>query len=680
MKISYYKIFLCGVIAFTPLVSFTPSSAYVFSCDDVRFIFARGSGSNLGAADESAWRASLDKMFKGTKLKYGFYELGTDEQNGHKYPAAAINGSASGFFNLIGAAIGGGDSFAYGDSVNEGVAELQSYIENINKSCPYTKFVVGGYSQGAQVVSKAISRSLIPTDNLIYAATFGDPKIYLPEGMPRQGTVPEACLGQNLSNYRIYAPNCRDYDGILGSHKPYQPHQYYDKVGIWCHNDDIMCSMKSNLDDHLSYVSNNLYLHASYIIANKVAEAFPAETTSGANTNIKANQDTVIMFDTTESMASMIDSYKEEALKLARETFAKGGHVALVEYRDLHDPFIPVIHCDLDTCTLHDFEYKLAGLQAYGGGDSPESYLSCVYYALNNLNWHQGANKTIIGISDAGFHDPDRNGVTKEMVIARTLEIDPVNLYMITSEADEYAEITTATNGAVFSSADEYSTSTQYILERPIATLKNTNYCSLVGNTLTFDASSSTASTNIDHYEWDLDFDGEFEISDTNPIITHTYNAPISGTMQVKVVDEQGYSSTMSANVVITENTEIPVTISDIVAEPTDDNAYQVKFTTQNTEKVLVSLNDTILGFTNEDNLTISDVEYLSELALTPYSNSGIRGISNTIIIGTNSRPAKINFNDLNINPNLSDTNVSVTGSTGVVRAPNSGKKQCFVL
>ncbi|MBR2997422.1 cutinase family protein [Candidatus Saccharibacteria bacterium] len=675
MKISYYKIFLCGIIAFTPLISFTPSNAYVFSCDDVRFIFARGSGSSLGADDESAWRTSLDKMFRGTKLKYGFYELGATEQNGHKYPAAAVNGSASGFLNLIGAAIGGGDSFTYGDSVDEGVAELQNYIEKTSKACPYTKFVVGGYSQGAQVVSKAISKSLIPADNLIYAATFGDPKIYLPEGIPRQGTVPEACLGQNLSNYRVYAPNCRDYDGILGSHRPYEPHQYHDKVGVWCHNDDIMCSMKSNLDDHLSYVSDNLYLHASYIIANKVAEAFPAETISGASTNIKTNQDTVIMFDTTDSMASMIDSYKEEALKLARETFAKGGHVALVEYRDLHDPFIPVVHCNLDTCTLHDFEYKLAGLQAYGGGDSPESYLSCVYYALNHLNWHQGANKTIIGISDAGFHDPDRNGVTKEMVIARTLEIDPVNLYVITPETGEYTEITTATNGAVFSSADEYSTSTQYILERPIAILKNASYYGLAGDTLTFDASSSTASTTINHYEWDLDFDGEFETSSTNPIITHTYSSPISGIMQVKVVDNQGYSSTMSANVVIAENPEAPATISDIVAEPTDDNTYRVKFTTQNTEKTLVSLNDTILGFTNENDLTISNIEYLSELTLIPYSNSDTRGTSNTINLGVSPRPAKINFSSLNIDPNLSDTNISITGSTSIVRAPNSGKK-----
>lgn len=675
MKISYYKIFLSGIIALTPLISFTPSNAYVFSCDDVRFVFARGSGSNLGAADETAWRTSLDNMFKGTKLKYSFYELGTTEQNGHKYPAAAISGSISGFFNLIGTAIGGGNSFAYGDSVDEGVAELQNYTENINKACPYTKFVVGGYSQGAQVVSKVISKSLIPADKLIYAATFGDPKIYLPEGMPRQGTVPEACLGQNLSNYRVYAPNCRDYDGILGSYRPYEPHQYRDKVGIWCHNDDIMCSMKSNLDDHLSYVSQNLYLHASYIIANKVAAAFPAETTSGANTNIKTNQDTVIMFDTTDSMADMIDSYKEEALNLARETFAKGGHVALVEYRDLHDPFLPVIHCDLDNCTLHDFEYKLSGLQTYGGGDSPESYLSCVYYTLNNLNWHQGANKTIIGISDAGFHDPDRNGVTKEMVIARTLEIDPVNLYMITPAADEYTEITTATNGAIFSSADEYNSSTQYILGRPIAMLSNANYYGLTGDTLAFDATSSTASTPIDHYEWDLDFDGEFEISSNNPITTRAYSAPTSGIIQVKVVDNQGYSSTMSANVTIEENLETTAIINNISTEPLDDTTYKINFETENTEKILVSLNDAILGFTNEDSLTISDIDYISELKLTPYSNSGIRGTASVTTIGTAVRPVQVNLNNLNINSALSDTNPSVTGSTSIVRAPNSGKK-----
>ncbi len=675
MKINYFKIILASIIALAPVVHFMPNNTYASSCDDVKFIFARGSGADLGASDATAWRTSLDNMFKNTKLQYEFYELGSAEQNGHQYTATAVSGSISGYFNLIGAAISGGDSYAYGDSVDEGVAELQNYIEKTNKACPYTKFVIGGYSQGAQVVSKAISKSLIPADKLIYAATFGDPKIYLPEGKPQRGSIPDACKGENLSSYRAYAPNCYDYEGILGSHQPYMPPQYFTRIGTWCHNNDIMCSTKSSLDDHLSYVSNNLYIHASYIIANKIAIAFPAETVSGANTNIKTNQDTVIMFDTTGSMAGVIDSYRLEAIKLARETLDKGGHIALVEYRDLHDPFLPVVHCDLDTCTLADFERELYNLQAEGGGDSPESYLSCAYYTMGQVSWHRGANKTIIGISDAGFHDPDHNGVTKKMVIARSLEIDPVNLYMITPETDAYTEITTATGGAVFNSTDNYSTSTQYILQRPIAMLSNDNYYGLIGDTITFDASSSTATNPIDHYEWDLDFDGEFETNSTEPVVTRTYTAPTSGFVQVKVTDSQGYSSTMSANVEITETLELTATINNASAEPLDGTTYKINFDTENAEKTLVTLNDTILGFTNDNSLTISDIEYTSELKLIPYSSSGTRGASSVVTIGDKIRPAKINFNDLHIDTTLSDTDLTATGSTSVVRIPNSGKK-----
>ena len=677
MKISYHKIIIGGIIALTPIVHCLPSNAYVFRCDDVKFVFARGSGSDLNSTDATAWHEALDNMFRGTKLYYNFYELGSKEQNGHQYQATAVSDSIGGYFNLIGAAVGGGDSFAYGDSVNEGVAELQNYVEKTNQACPHTKFVLGGYSQGAQVISKAISSSLIPADNLIYAATFGDPKIYLPEGAPKRGTVPDACKGENLSDYRAYAPNCYDYEGILGSYRPYEPSQYYGKVGVWCHDKDIMCSTKSSLDDHLNYASEKLYLHASFVIANKIFEAFPAETTSGANTRIKFNQDTVIMLDTTGSMESMIDTYKAEAINLARETLDKGGHIALVEYRDLHDPFLPVIHCDLDTCTLEDFEREIAKLQAEGGGDSPESYLSCVYYTLGQVHWHKGANKTIIGISDAGYHDPDRNGITKKMVIARTLSIDPVNLYMITPETDAYAEITSATGGAVFSSAEDYSNSTQYILNRPIATLESDNYFGLVGDTLTFDASASTATTTIDHYEWDLDFDGEFEIIGDNPIATHTYNTPTSGFVQVKVVDSQGYSSTMSANVSIEENLEAPATINNTNTETLDDTTHKVSFSTENAEKTLVSLNDTILGFTTENSLTVSNVEYASQLTLTPYSSSGTRGASSTVTLGFKIRPTKTNLHNLNIDSTLSDTNVSITGSTSIVRTPERSAAAC---
>ena len=83
-------------------------------------------------------------------------------------------------------------------------------------SCPGTKYVVGGYSQGAMVVSKALGS--LNADRIIYAATFGDPKIYLPEG---KGILPAACRGENLSDYRMYVPDCQAYKGLLGAYVPY---------------------------------------------------------------------------------------------------------------------------------------------------------------------------------------------------------------------------------------------------------------------------------------------------------------------------------------------------------------------------------------------------------------------------------------------------------------------------
>ena len=178
-----YLVFALGLIFYSGINLQATQAA---NCPDVKIIFARGSG-EAQDTDKSytTFRASLRDKLATTKLKYQFADL--------KYPAVSVGGRY--FVNGIGAFLSAGEGYEFGRSMNQGYRNLVAQVTD--PTCPQTKYVLGGYSQGAMIVDKTL-RHMQP-DKLIYAATFGDPKIYLPEGA---GIIPAACRGENLSEYR----------------------------------------------------------------------------------------------------------------------------------------------------------------------------------------------------------------------------------------------------------------------------------------------------------------------------------------------------------------------------------------------------------------------------------------------------------------------------------------------
>ena len=413
------------------------------NCPTVRIVFARGSGATRNNnADYQNFKSTLEDKLRLISLDYDFIDL--------DYPAIGVDNAST----LLGAYFGAGESYDFGKSINNGVAELRKLINN---TCPETKYVVAGYSQGAIVVSKALSS--LRSDKIIYVATFGDPKIYLPEG---KGAVPPACSNQNLSNYRIYVPDCFAYEGLLGSNKPYQPEDYIDKLGTWCNKYDIFCSSYYSINSHVSYISDNLYEDASKLIFAKITESF------GIHNDYVSPHDTAILIDSTGSMSGLINKYKAEALRLAEKTLESGGRVALYDYRDLEDPYHPVEHCNFTTCTLEKFQSELNTIVANGGGDTPESLLSSSYTMMQKLEWKRGATKSVVVLTDAGFHSPDLDGKTFADVVALSKSIDPVNFYIITTSdvAPQYNELAKATGGDVATTLDDLSILTDTIMAR----------------------------------------------------------------------------------------------------------------------------------------------------------------------------------------------------------------------
>lgn len=417
-------------------------------CPDLKIIFARGSGSErYTSGDYLAFKEAMEAKLKTTELSYEIDDL--------DYTAVSIDIGDGHLGTLVGAFVGGGDAYDFGESVHEGTDKLVELIKN--DECKNTKYVLAGYSQGTMVVMNGLEE--IDADRIIYVATFGDPKIYLPEGA---GAVPEACANRNLSEYRIYVPDCRAYKGMLGKRNPYVTSKFSGKVGTWCNKYDILCSSHYSIKSHTSYETDGLYEDASRYIFSKIGKEF------NIRNQYTSPHDTAILIDSTDSMDDLIDKYKAEAMRLAEKTLKAGGRVALYDYRDLVEGYVPVERCNFQTCNLETFRRGFNEIVTDGGGDEPESLMSSSLRVMRQLNWNLGSTKSLVILTDAGYHSPDLDGTTFYDVQKLSKQIDPVNFYIITEDynVENYRDLAQATGGAVVASTDDLSLLTNTIMER----------------------------------------------------------------------------------------------------------------------------------------------------------------------------------------------------------------------
>lgn len=614
-------------------------------CVDIVFIFARGSGESLGDSSARAWQTSIRSALKldaglddAPLLSARFYELGSSKQNGYQYPAVAVSDSLEGYLNLATAAISSGRWANFGRSVEQGTGELVAYTASVAQSCPNTKFVLGGYSQGAMVISGALSK--LDPEKILYVATFGDPKLYLPEGKATNALAvpktPDACLGKNLSEYREYVPNCWTYEGVLGSYRPYQPARYSGKLGTWCNHDDIMCSAGLSLSDHTAYVSTNLYQDAATIIAKKVRTTFPDRLTAILPKHL--NNEIAIILDTTGSMNSIISSVRA-SLQDMLTSLAPNTRVALVTFRDTrYDAGYPQLNCDF-SCSLADISNQLTSVSVGGGGDAPESALSAMMFAMNELHWTAGATKSLLLVTDTTPLNPD-NGYTPADVTRRSLEIDPVNLYTWTPAGmtKYYDDLAADMGGQTFRyGKDSLTDIFGYLVTRPEARLALSEYYGNIGDEFVFDASGSySLSGNTLTYDWDLDGDGIYERTNNASIVRTTYDTPFNGFIQVRVTDQDGSSATMSAAVTVTEADIAPPAAISSVAVSASDNSAKIDFTTSGTS-VLVSVEDAPVALlqtpAGTGEFTLNDLSGSTKVTLTPYSAAEKRGETKTFTI-----------------------------------------------
>ncbi|MDR1032875.1 MAG: cutinase family protein [Candidatus Nomurabacteria bacterium] len=636
------------------------------SCNNIEFIFARGSGQGLN--DDKSEFLEFQKIIgsiksKAPTLTTNLYQLGTTAYDGHTYPAVVITTTTG-----IGAYVSAGQANKYGASVTEGVLELMAYLK-AGASCKDTRYVLAGYSQGAQVMGEAlglIDRSTVLgniKDRIVYVALFGDPKLYLPEG---EGFNPPACRGTWRSEWNVYVPNCDTDNGSLGARNPYVPSAWGSKVGLWCNDHDFICGSSkflSDMDGHGKYKASLGIPYALNIITVRLMDVFPSqfgikpggEAPSPEKPKIP-KMDTVILIDATGSMFPYIDAFKQEAIRLANITYDAGGRVALAIYRDTEiDPRDEVsIFCPLSTCTKAAFLQMLNnGIDARGGGDDPEALLHALMTVYNESDWAVGAQKSVIVLTDDSYHDPDRiDGSTLADVVKRSLEIDPVNTYVISVEhmRSEYEDLVNLTGGKFFTIGDmtgeDLEHITDYITTRPMAVLDSSAYTGKANQDIVFDATGSYGvGADIVRYEWDLDFDQTFETVTTAPFAVKRYDSTTSGMMQLKVIDKNGSESTMSATVTISGESApslnvLPPTILSAERSLTGSAmTLKVRWANNDTNAkyVMVSVDGVLLGYADASqlNIGITDLNPLQDvtIGLQGMTEAGEVGAGNYLVI-----------------------------------------------
>ncbi|WP_158607731.1 cutinase family protein [Flexivirga caeni] len=232
-----------GATAVAPRASATATAP---GCTDYIFVGARGSGEP--GYDNGQWVANNGEQPGtndgiGTPLFATFSDLEPQvEANGESigdyavdYPAVPVTPDGLLLIEGFGS--------AYQDSVNTGVFNFESELSQLHNSCPNSLFIVGGYSQGAQVVATGLadlSNSSSPLLGLISSVVlYGDPDF---NGTDSSADESDFDPGYNGINGVMQQPWSEVLPGI--------------PVHSVCHNYDPICNIQTEIGDTGQYVRN----------------------------------------------------------------------------------------------------------------------------------------------------------------------------------------------------------------------------------------------------------------------------------------------------------------------------------------------------------------------------------------------------------------------------------------
>ena len=373
------------------------------ACAKVELVTFRGSGEDKvddGAASDGFSGSKLQRIIDKARTMStpDGYALADAPVFGVPYPAVpASQWFAADKTDLF-------DSLEYGRLLGAG------YLQSRHETCPDTRFLLAGYSQGV-LAARQVAADL-PSDEVAGVFGIGDPA-------QRGGAY--GATGPGANGNGVYRWLIQADDGTASSDA------FYDlrlPSYLFCHAKDPVCdfrgagSLPLDFGPHTTYGDTDPELTS---LARKLLDlaASAANRPRAAPVDPGAAADLMFVIDTTGSMSPYLAAAVASASRTAEALHAKTSkaRVGVVEYRDQGDSFVARTVVAL-TDDFAAFDAGLRGLVADGGGDDPESVYSGIVTALG-ANWDPGASRSLIVLGDAPAHDPEPvTGLTAASVTA----------------------------------------------------------------------------------------------------------------------------------------------------------------------------------------------------------------------------------------------------------------------
>lgn len=655
MKITLRLFIILSILSFIGL--FVPddsTSALEVNevCGHVEAVYARGSDQKLGDNEYRQFEDQLKHRIANNSVSLHLYELGTEKYNQAIYPAIKTFDWSVAPKALASA----GQSFEYGESVEKGKVELKSYIEQRMKECGDAVFVVGGYSQGAQVVREGIEQlTSAQKDRIAFVALFGDPKLFLPEGIG--GTfAPQCYTNAFMSSWRRTVPNCRTHYGSLFPQIPYISDSLKNKTGLWCNDNDFVCGSSRLIAEywgHYKYAETGQAIDkAAKEAAEKVKAKLPPAQAQHIDVAFKqgdgiTGHDIAFAIDGHVSMTSRLPAIKAYIRKVAADIKDKNGRIAVVLYgmKASNDGQSATLQDMVSILPFEmDYEHKMTAVDSFNAAAPLKgSPLEVARIALDGLRWREGAAKSVITFTNqAAFLDPSHFGETKAAILKRALEIDPVSIFPVVSPGAEsaYEELADKSSGKVFIDSGEGDIKDEIfatVMNRPVVLFGNAEYLAPVGQQVTFDVSGSYAlDSKITKYDWDFDGDLEFEETTVEPHVTHTYTTNGDRTVQVRATAANGMISNGSvvAKIGPLPQEEIPKAPLQLKATAVSGQATTATVSWTPADTLAggwaISVNGVNVGLVTGDKTTVevTDIQRANDVTI------GVSGVTNNGAVG----------------------------------------------
>lgn len=436
-------------------------------CADVLIVFNRGSGENpdnlfgnlpftedfkkneaVAGSFFLAFKAKMDSEYP--KVTYKAVSVhnfpGLYDSNGYKAVGAF---SARTFLNVVQAEFAWFPFGEYNKSVGDGKAETAGYIKDQIALCPEQRLVLGGYSQGAQVMGESVFMlSSAERQHVSAMALFGDPK-YVGSDI---GSTASSLNWFDSATSFFSRPKAKPWKrgsaglndrGLADARIPYLPSDLENKTLSWCFNDDFVCSGGSGIfqtiisgiqngslpsvsdyaNGHSRYATFGAPQAASEIIQRLAPSIRPLDVSLGGvdqegspsqvsptSPNSRAI-DIMMMLNTSTGVDDVLGNMRINSIEVMRPLtfFYNNVLYGIGEYSEtgtLPNGRIPrtTINQDL-TNNLDNLNSKMYKSLAFGGLsggglDKPDPHQIGIERAVMSTAWRDEAEKHVVVISN----------------------------------------------------------------------------------------------------------------------------------------------------------------------------------------------------------------------------------------------------------------------------------------